>query len=190
MKTIGDLERWLKGAGQGFTLKLTAERDKFNVHYAKPGADGIFYIAPKSATLEGAFENLLEELRRKDNGAESMRTEKKDAAFQATLAAVQKTAQTSLKSFITGNVGGSVGSVSPPPPYTAQQTLCPDCSHLPQGIIYGSLWTCGGLPCQRTWAVPSPVAGTVYRLQLRGRAPEDWRWNGSGGMPQWTKVSP
>src|SRR4051812_24030463 len=76
MKTIGDIERWLKGAGKGYTLKLTAERDKFNVHYALPQADGVYYIAPKSSTLEGALENALEELRRKENGAESMRTEK------------------------------------------------------------------------------------------------------------------
>jgi hypothetical protein len=76
MKTIGDIERWLKGAGKGYTLKLTADSGKFGVHYTLPGADGIYYIAPKSATLEGALENALEELRRKENGAESMRTEK------------------------------------------------------------------------------------------------------------------
>jgi len=192
MKTIGDLERWLKGAGKDYTVEMCVginnARGKFVVtlKHDKENDPRDFI----SASLEGALENLLEELRRKDNGAESMRTEKKDALFQAALSAVQKVAQTSLKSFITGNTAGSIGPASPPLPYTAQQTLCPDCSHLPQGIIYGSMWTCGGLTCQRTWAVPSPVVGTVYRLQLRGRAPEDWRWNGSGGMTQWTKVSP
>jgi hypothetical protein len=68
MKTIGDLERWLKGAGNGVMIEMRFKKGEFRVFM---GGGEV-----KSKTLEGALENALEELRRKENGAESMRSEK------------------------------------------------------------------------------------------------------------------
>jgi hypothetical protein len=68
MRTIGDIARWLKGAGNGVMVEMRFKKGEFQVFM---GGGEV-----KSKTLEGALENALEELRRKENGAESMRSEK------------------------------------------------------------------------------------------------------------------
>jgi hypothetical protein len=73
MKTIGDIERWLKGAGKDWQMTLYVTRNEITVVIDKTSNDG---VVTKSKTLEGALENALEELQRKENGAESMRSEK------------------------------------------------------------------------------------------------------------------
>ena len=173
MKTIGDLERWLKGAGKGYTLRVAMERDKFNVHYALPNADGCYYIAPKSATLEGAFDNLLEELRRKDNGAESMRTEKKDAAFQSILSSAWTGPVSSPAMRGIQNTGGSIGPASSPTIGNAQVITCPKCFDYPAGFDFNNIkWVCS---CTEQWQGAISV-GTVYWLKDYATAvPKKWR---------------
>jgi predicted RNA-binding protein with PUA-like domain len=73
VKTIGDIERWLKrDADQNASVTIyfdpKSKTSRFAVHTLN--------IKAVSSTLEGALENALEELRRKENGAESMRSEK------------------------------------------------------------------------------------------------------------------
>jgi hypothetical protein len=73
VKTIGDIERWLKrDADQNAAVTIyfdpKSKTSRFAVHTLN--------VKAASSTLEGALENALEELRRKENGAESMRTEK------------------------------------------------------------------------------------------------------------------
>jgi len=183
MKTIGDLERWLKGAGKGYILKVAMERDKFNVHYALPNADGCYYIAPKSTTLEGAFDNLLEELRRKDNGAESMRTEKVPSVTVSFTPPANanniQLAQASMNAILK-----SLGSapVAAPAAPSVQTIICPQCGNVPDGLDITRQWAC---PRNHLWSSGLLIAGGVYQL-IAG----NFRLDGfdSQGWARWTHV--
>jgi hypothetical protein len=108
MKTIGDLERWLKGAGNGVMIEMRFKKGEFRVFM---GGGEV-----KSKTLEGALENALEELRRKENGAESMRSEKTTSVPVTTPTASMRTAL--LKHMWAGGP-----SMTPPPPAHSPPTF-------------------------------------------------------------------
>jgi hypothetical protein len=79
MRTIGDIARWLKGAGSNYVIEISALKDgRFSCDLVRcdRGSSVERIEASSKISLEDALENALEELRRKENGAESMRTEK------------------------------------------------------------------------------------------------------------------
>lgn len=73
MKTIGDLERWLR-ADDSRTAFINIERGKMTVDLVSN--KGCVQVNMQSSTLEGAFENAMDELRRKANGIQSTREPK------------------------------------------------------------------------------------------------------------------
>lgn len=189
MKTVYEIQCWLKN--KQYALDLDFEKGRFYVDIYKDHVQNVI-SSGESASLEGALENALEELRRKDNGAESVRTEKApNIKISFTPPANAKNVQLSQSAF--NAVLKSLGSAPvmvPPSAIAVQHIVCPTCGHFPQSLIYGSTWMCGDYRCNRNWSSPQPVAGTAYRIQVRGTPAEDWQWNGVGANPQWTKVSP
>jgi len=160
MKTIGDLERWLKGAvcAEGLDICFGPTRKVF---YVK-----IKGVSVESATLEGALENALEELRRKDNGAESMRTEK----IVEQVTAVGKAVLNSK----------SVKVLCP---------QCPYCGYGASGINKAREWICYR-DLSHLWTEFAPLAiGNVYSLST-GTGFADYKIGGftPAGYPVW--VSP
>jgi len=117
VKTIGDLERWVRnGEGTDINICFGPLRKVFYVE-----SQG---IKQESRTLEGALENLLEELRRKENGAESMRTEKPQAngKFLVTKAVP-----------VTFTIpAGTLAPVNPPS--VPVIFTCPQCGKYPDGF--------------------------------------------------------
>jgi hypothetical protein len=143
VKVIGDLDRWLKSAGKDWQMTLYVTRNEITVAIDKTGNDG---VVAKSRTLEGALENALEELRRKENGAESMRTEKTTnvpgaltiGTFNSTLAALKQ---------------WRVGTAMLPPPIV----------HSPPTVvmtyacgIHGYFGSVNGSTCPKCPPVPKP----------------------------------
>jgi len=180
VKTIGDLERWLKGAvcAEGLDICFGPTRKVF---YVK-----IKGVSVESASLEGALENALEELRRKDNGAESMRTEKiPSVTVSFTPPANAKNVQLSSAAFnsIVKSLG-SIGPVSPPAPVVYM--TCPKCGYGTLGFSNSSNgWACCNYACSNIWGIP-PIVGTTYSLRGSAAAPEElWRYD--GGV-NWTRV--
>jgi hypothetical protein len=174
VKTLGDIERWLKGAGKGYRLKMETDRDKFTVHYALPGADGCYYIAPKSATLEGALENLLEELRRKENGAESMRTEKPQASGK-TVSMSMAALKAALAPAVSHSFMTPVGAVGPvnPPSFTPVQVNCPDCYEYPCNFDFDNIeWVCC---CGKRWQDAITTGDVYYLTAYIGATPKKWQ---------------
>jgi len=163
VKTVYEIQCWLKN--KQYALDLDFEKGRFYVDIYKDHVQNVI-SSGESASLEGALENALEELRRKDNGAESMRTEKlpsmtttitiptyptqiSGAAFAAAMRGIQSTA-------------GSIGPVSPPPPQNVQVTTCPQCGKLPDGLDKIQFWVC---PSNHVWSGGIPlIVGSVYHL--------------------------
>lgn len=73
--TLGDLERWLK---QDSTRTINVTLVKGGVRVIMGG------VTLVSKTLDGAIENAMEELRRKDSGMDSVRNEKVGSTLSTT----------------------------------------------------------------------------------------------------------
>lgn len=136
MKTIGDLERWLKGAGTGYVIEMQIltgkKRGKFAVDLK-----GAHFVEAEGSTLEGALENAMEELRRKENGAESMRTEPATKKINSGLTSAQmQAAVTALSGTVPmwplTNSGSSVLYCPRHGTYPALHVICPQCLATPK----------------------------------------------------------
>jgi hypothetical protein len=140
MRTIGDLERWLKGAGAGYVIEMQIltgkKRGKFAVDLK-----GAHLVEAEGSTLEGALENAMEELRRKENGAESMRTEPAAKKINSGLTASQMQAAISALSRImpkytwpgsTSSSGSSQLFCPQHGTYLPTSGTCPQCSATPK----------------------------------------------------------
>jgi hypothetical protein len=132
MRTIGDLERWLKSAGTGYVIEMQIltgkKRGKFAVDLK-----GAHFVEAEGSTLEGALENAMEELRRKENGAESMRTEPATNKISSGLTASQMQAAIAALSRTTTASSGYYSSYCPQHgTYPAFHGICPGCSATPK----------------------------------------------------------
>jgi hypothetical protein len=132
MRTIGDLDRWLKGAGTGYVIEMQIltgkKRGKFAVDLK-----GAHLVEAEGSTLEGALENAMEELRRKENGAESMRTEPAAKKINSVPTAAQMHAAISTLSGTTTASSGYYSSYCPQHgTYPASYGICPGCYMTPK----------------------------------------------------------
>lgn len=136
MRTIGDLERWLKGAGTGYVIEMQIltgkKRGKFAVDLK-----GAHLVEAEGSTLEGALENAMEELRRKENGAESMRTESKALTVNTIRAAAQAIQAAQVPAYTwawnSSSSGGWAWSrCTVHGTYPSSQATCPWCPSVPK----------------------------------------------------------
>lgn len=186
MKTIGDCDRWIKAGGGKRSVSLRMHHNgTFNV--VLNDANESVETASK-VSLESAIENAMEELRRKENGAESVRTEKHKAVQQTTMGISMATLQQALANRPAFNFSGSVGPKTPvyqaagnPPTHVM---LCPMCGVSASGLNRVGNWICGA-NSGHTWCDP-PVLGRRYRLgNLFSTA--EWTFDGfdNTGLARW-----
>lgn len=149
MKTIGDLERWLKKTGKDEALAVCFVRGTFTVTVHD-------HEGTSKVSLESAFENAMEELRRSENKMESMRKEK---AWS-----VDPSLSTATSVYITP--GSKIVTTLPVYPVSVNLNLgapakapCPTC---PQ---------CGDVPV--SW-MRVPAAAALYDLTCMNY--HSWSW--------------